>query len=195
MKKHFLKFNLIIILALSGCGGGSKSTENISPVAISGDDKSVVENSEVTLDGSYSADADGNIISYQWEQIAGLTVSLKNGQEPITKFTAPDTDIPEPVIFKLTVTDDKGAKSTDNITVIVKPLVGNSTLNTDVVIFETENITSVKIIGNDGEGSVIFDNGETPPSDWEEGKVVIIPPNNQIKEAPYVRLVVTPKIS
>jgi len=87
---------------------------NKPPVARAGDDFSVNDGEVVHLNGSKSSDLDGEIVSYQW-------VELGNEGNPRDTVKA---DFAELSVgehkFKLTVTDDDGAKGDDKVIVTVK---------------------------------------------------------------------------
>jgi len=79
------------------------------------------ENTEVTLDGSNSSDADGTIVSYQWVQTAGTnTVNLSDDTAVTPTFTAPEVDTTgDNLTFELTVIDNDGFESSDTVSVNV----------------------------------------------------------------------------
>ena len=96
--------------------------QNIAPTADAGDSQSVTEGSLVTLDASGSFDPNGeeDILSYSWEQINGIQVTLSDASAVKPTFTAPE--LSESTItleFVLTVTDVAGQKATDSVHVIV----------------------------------------------------------------------------
>ena len=72
---------------------------------------------EVTLDSSKSNDKDGKIESYHWQQISGPKVDLENTNKSKTNFVSPSVNHDTVLVFKLTVTDDKGV-SDSAITVV-----------------------------------------------------------------------------
>jgi len=92
--------------------------ENRPPVANAGVDQTIEcdRNGTVTLDGSASSDPDGDPITFAWKQVSGVTVNLNVTGANVT-FTAAPPGVYE---FQLTVTDDKGASSTDNVVVTVR---------------------------------------------------------------------------
>ncbi|QTA91028.1 PKD domain-containing protein [Desulfonema magnum] len=120
--------------------GGLKDTDRVTvniisvnqpPVADAGPDDSANEGESVILDGSDSSDADGNIVSYLWEQMNGTRVAFSDNTDVQPAFTAPDVSVNgESLIFKLTVTDDGGLKDTDRVTVNIiaanQPPVANA---------------------------------------------------------------------
>jgi hypothetical protein len=98
------------------------SPPNKPPIVNSGPDQTVNAGDRVKLDGSKSRDPDGRIVSYLWKQIAGLPVVTLNGTDTaIATFTAPkDISSNTDLIFELTVTDSKNAKSVSTVKVTDK---------------------------------------------------------------------------
>lgn len=94
---------------------------NEVPVADAGTNKSVIHRTTVTLDGSNSSDSDGSIVSYQWTQVSGKSVKIKNANSAVATFTAPRTrrGKTRTLVFDLRVTDDRGASDTDQVTITV----------------------------------------------------------------------------
>jgi chitinase len=94
---------------------------NQAPTAVAGQNRVVYEGTSVTLDGSGSSDADGTIASYQWVQIDGTGISIKNSDAAKASFNAPVVGLGgENLTFLLTVTDDDQSSSVSNITVTVR---------------------------------------------------------------------------
>ena len=91
---------------------------NIAPTANAGHDISItLPTNSVTLNGTASVDPDGSIVSYSWRKIQGPAGS---------SFTS--TNIASPAVsglargqheFELTITDNRGASSTDRVLVTV----------------------------------------------------------------------------
>ena len=96
-----------------------KSVENQPPKADAGGDKNAEVNDEVKLNGGDSADEDGEIVSYKWEQTDGPKVDLKNGDEKTANFDVPESAADSKLSFKLKVVDDKDASDSDDTTVEV----------------------------------------------------------------------------
>jgi hypothetical protein len=92
---------------------------NRHPVADAGTDQIQDEGSVVTLDGSQSSDPDGNPMHYSWSQVSGLhTVTLSDPAVQNPTFTAPSVDrFEDDIVMELTVTDDYGGSSTDDVTI------------------------------------------------------------------------------
>jgi hypothetical protein len=107
--------------------GGLESTDtcisnvtwvNNPPTANAGYDQNVNEGTRVTLNGSDSFDPDDGIVSYLWEQTAGLPVVLNNTASASSWFTAPDIlSGGISLTLQLTVTDGGGLRSTDTCVV------------------------------------------------------------------------------
>jgi hypothetical protein len=91
------------------------------PAADAGADQSVTEGDTVELDGSGSSDADGTIVSYQWQQLTGPTATpLANAATDTASFTAPTVDAAGAILtFRLTVTDNEGQSSSNDTSVQV----------------------------------------------------------------------------
>lgn len=92
---------------------------NQAPTANAGADQGVNEGAAVTLAGS-GTDADGTIVSYQWTQTAGPSVTLTGATTTTATFTAPAVTADTVLSFQLTVTDNQGATGTDSVDVTVR---------------------------------------------------------------------------
>jgi hypothetical protein len=103
---------------------GATSTDDVTivvnklPTANAGQDASVqLPNNVVNVNGSLSADQDGSIASYKWEKVSGpSSFYITNPNQVTTSIT---NLIAGTYVFRLTVTDNNGATSTDDITVTV----------------------------------------------------------------------------
>ena len=65
-------------------------------------------------------DAQGDSISYQWQQLTGSSVGLLNAQTFSASFVAPSAS--GSLSFRVTATDNRGASSSDDITITVVTL-------------------------------------------------------------------------
>ncbi len=91
---------------------------NSHPVANAGADQSADVGAMIILDGSGSTDSDNDIVSYQWLQTGGPTVTLINADAAVAQFSAAVAE--ESVLtFELTVRDAVGLTSTDTCVVTV----------------------------------------------------------------------------
>jgi hypothetical protein len=102
---------------------------------------------EVTLDGTGST---GPIVSYNWEQVSGTTVTLTGENTKQLTFTAPNST--EALVFKLTVTSSEGTTSSSEVTV-------NVVYNPETVVADAGNPqlgvkqnTVVKLDGKKSKG-------------------------------------------
>jgi PKD repeat protein len=119
---------------LGGCfDGGADPPEtnipNTTPVANAGPDQTVFALTTVTLDGSGTTDADGDVLSYSWQfdsRPAGSAAVLANATTAAPTFTA---DRVGTYVVRLTV-DDKfpagTASDTVSITAATPPPVANA---------------------------------------------------------------------
>lgn len=98
---------------------------NDSPIADAGADQDVFSKIPVTLNGSASSDADGDIVSWAWEQTGGTQVVLTQADTVTAVFDAPEVSAEEVLTFTLTVIDGYDEKSTDTCQVLVKPIPQN----------------------------------------------------------------------
>lgn len=99
-----------------------RAVENEAPVAHAGEDQTVAGGQLVTLNGNASSDADGDALSYLWQQTDTYDrLELQAPFSAVARFTAP-ADITEATTYELTLTVTDGyAASTDVVTVTVQP--------------------------------------------------------------------------
>lgn len=96
------------------------SSINHVPLADAGQDQSVAERSVVNLDGSNSADTDGDALSYSWTQIAGPAVMLSDAHAASPSFTAPTVGTSGGTLtFQLLVDDGYGGTATDTVSILL----------------------------------------------------------------------------
>ncbi|MCR9924768.1 M6 family metalloprotease domain-containing protein [Vibrio alginolyticus] len=95
---------------------------NEAPVAvIDVDNKDMTVGQRVTLSALNSTDADGDVLSYKWEQLAGTSVSLGNATSVSTSFTVPQgAKAGEVLTFRLTVTDSSNEASSATVDLTMK---------------------------------------------------------------------------
>lgn len=93
-------------------------TTNVAPVANAGVSQTLQGAQAVTLDGSGSADADGDPLTYQWQQTSGPNVTLSNANQARSTFTPPSSQHAE-YGFRLTVSDGQHSAYADtSVTVL-----------------------------------------------------------------------------
>jgi hypothetical protein len=89
-------------------------------LADAGKDQTVNEGASVTLNGSNSMSKDSVILSYTWKQIPNPTITIGSANTAIWSFVAPMVSTDTTFTFELTVTDNKGMTSTDDVNIIVR---------------------------------------------------------------------------
>ncbi len=93
---------------------------NKKPVAFAGGDQTVNEGAIVQLDGSLSADADGEVISFKWVVPANVILSSATVSKPT--FTAPQVHRDSILVLSLVVNDGHINSDTDKVSITVKNL-------------------------------------------------------------------------
>jgi hypothetical protein len=97
--------------------GAYEYTASVTPTAKAGEDKSVtLPISSVTLEGS-GTDPDGQIIAYSWTKTSGPSQFSINSPNAAT--TTVSNLVDGTYTFRLTVTDNDGAKAWDDVQVVV----------------------------------------------------------------------------
>lgn len=120
------------------------STSNKTQLfAVAGKDRTVYEGTSVTLNGSNSTSKDSVILSYAWRQIPNPNITIGSANTAIWSFVAPNVSADTNLTFELTVTDNKGITSTDDVNIIVRDgnNVGNE-INMSNVEGAEQNINS-----------------------------------------------------
>ena len=129
---------------------------NLLPTADGGPDQSVYEGELVTLNAGNSRDQDGTIVSYHWELVSGTAIEIPDPTQPRVSFTAPATSVTLQNIYQLTVTDDLGATSSDQVSVTMRPIIPpRSNAGPDQIV-ESESVVVLSGAGStDSDGSIV----------------------------------------
>jgi dienelactone hydrolase len=153
------------------------TSPNVAPAADAGKDQmfTLPISLVVQLDGSSSKDSDGTIKSYSWKKKSGP--ALGTIVTPNAAKTTLAALIAGVYVFELTVTDDKGATSTDEVNVTVnaaanKPPVADA--GNDITI--TQPASSVTLNGSESDDP----DGNLSHYDWKKvsgpsGETIVTP--------------------
>ena len=108
-----------------------EATTNIAPIADAGDDQFVDAEEVVTLDGTGSADPNGNALTFAWtfdSSSTGTAPALTNADQAQATFTVPREAIGSTYTFQLTVTDDGQPveNGSDTVTITIDTLANDA---------------------------------------------------------------------
>ncbi len=136
---------LLMVAALTACGGSGSGSQNSNPVADAGADQIVNVGEVVTLDGSLSDDVDGDELSYFWSlatKPADSTVYLYDEQTVNAKLA---NTRPGDYILNLVVNDGRASSTAANVTVGVSDLGGLAPVR-DPVRPEIEGLMDIGVL-------------------------------------------------
>lgn len=156
--------NYVFTLTVTDDDGGQGSDQvlvkvlplppNDPPLANAGPDINVtLPTTTATLVGS-GTDSDGTVASYAWKKLSGTgstIVSPTTATTDITGLTAGT------YTFELTVTDDKGVKGSDQVTINVFPAANippSANAGTNITITLPTNSTPLSGSGTDTDGTI-----------------------------------------
>lgn len=132
-----------------------KPAPNQSPEAYAGNDKTIsLPNDVLTIEGS-GEDPDGIIISYLWTKESGPEVRMEDVNTTRLRLSHL---LEGTYIFRLTVTDNKGATATDDVKVTVKlppNQLPSADAGSDLLLHLPNNKTQVKGKGTDPDGKIV----------------------------------------
>lgn len=93
---------------------------NNAPVAaVANSALDIGEGEDVTLDASASSDADGDALTFLWEQTDGETATITNADMAIATVTAPSVVANSVLTFRVTVTDVNNISDTETVIINV----------------------------------------------------------------------------
>jgi uncharacterized membrane protein len=133
-------------------------TTNTPPVALAGNDKTLLLPTNATTLQGNGSDADGTVVSYTWTKKAGGTVALSGTS---SKTLGLANMIEGSYTFGLTVKDDKGAADSDDVIVTVKKdgtvttnVVPVAKAGSDKLVVLPSSSTVLYGAGSDSDGSI-----------------------------------------
>jgi surface protein len=139
----------------------TEAAANLAPVANAGADQTVTSGANVTLNASASSDSDGTISSYSWAE--GATVLSTSSSFSKSDFSVGTHNI------TLTVTDDDGATSTDDVIVTVNAaanVIPVANAGTDQTVTQGSTVTLDGSASSDSDGSIVS-------YQWMEGSTLL----------------------
>ena len=141
---------------------------NDAPVSEAGDNLTVNEGTTVTLDGTGSADVDGDTLGYLWSQTDGTVVTISDDTVASPTFTAPEVTESEMLTFELSVTDGT-LYNTDTVTVTVNNISLDNTVPVavdDTATVQEDNSVTISVLDNDsdGDGDALTITGTSVPA-------------------------------
>jgi len=131
---------------------------NTAPVVHAGSDQTIVlPANAVTLNGS-ATDADGTVVSYLWNKIAGPVMfnilSPSSAQTVVNAMLQPGV-----YVYELTATDDDGATGKDTVQVIVQAASANAApvvnAGLDAAVYLPYDTITLKGSATDADGTVV----------------------------------------
>ncbi|MBE4620026.1 leucine-rich repeat domain-containing protein [Vibrio navarrensis] len=139
LKKTLLAATVSVLSACGGDSGGSADTpatpQNRPPSVELGQDITTEPLQPIELLAQHS-DPDGDVLTFQWQQIAGPALNLQGIDSEQLTFETPQVVVDTRYAFRLTVTDPKGQQATDTVAVTVKYQPDNSQNQAPVLYLE-----------------------------------------------------------
>jgi len=132
------------------------ATANVPPVANAGNNIILtLPLNSTNLNGGGSSDPDGIITTYTWTKVSGpATYTISNANAAATGLTGLVQGV---YVFRLTVTDNDGASSTDDVTVTVNAAANQSPVanaGSDITLTLPTNSTTLTGSGYDPDGTI-----------------------------------------
>lgn len=131
------------------------ATINQSPAVSAGSDVTINLPVNTHNATAIASDPDGSIASHTWTKQSGPAATLSGATLPTVTLTNLLDGI---YVFRITVTDNTGASSFDEVTITVLPLIANelpvADAGADKVLFLPSNTTNLNGLGSDADGTI-----------------------------------------
>jgi hypothetical protein len=146
----------LLILTIAACKEEAETIVGSKPIADAGPDLTSMVGATVTLDGSASLDADGDVLTYSWEIVnmpATSAADVANANIEVTSFIP---DMAGVYLVRLTVNDGNNAEVSDEAIITVEePIAATIIVDTDITInttwvdiFEDPTIADYRVTAN-----------------------------------------------
>ena len=116
--RYLIPVAALSAIGVTACGNGGDDFINAAPIISSGTALAVTEGATVQLNGAAS-DPNGDAITVLWSQESGPDVDLVNSDSLNASFEAPNVNQTVDIVLRLTVTDSRGASSSQTMTVSI----------------------------------------------------------------------------
>lgn len=148
--------------------GAPPPPANQPPIANAGPNHAynVAGSLPVYLDGSLSFDPDGNIIGFNWTQIAGPAVTLSSSSSPFPSFVAPQVNSTTLLRFRLIVNDGSLNSSPAETEVTLVPTVAQNVSLKSGAIANNDGSVTVQLIWPGANGDLVAVQASTDLIHW-----------------------------
>ncbi len=142
----------------------SGTPANNNPSVNAGSDQTItLPANAVTLIGS-GTDTDGSIASYTWSKTSGgaATITSPNSSSTTATGLAQGT-----YVFRLTVSDNRGATATDDVQIVVQPALQLMASGTERIVITPDMLINEGLTGNEAklfneQNTLVLDAGGNP---------------------------------
>jgi dienelactone hydrolase len=126
---------------------------NTAPIANAGPDTTVYISADVVTLSGNASDADGQITNYSWSKVSGPTADLAGVNTSHLRLT---NLLLGTYVFRLTVTDNKGEKSSDDVKVhVINSIAPVADAGTDQVVLLPSRSATLSGRGEDVDGTIL----------------------------------------